>query len=243
VRLDEVCEVVASAEKKLNEAAPAGSHLPVEPVKPFPVDALEDAIRHRAGSLNAYQMSSSEFDVSFITPVQLYGARHQAEQAGLRGRTASAQDTAQVGVRPLMDFNNWDDYVSAIPPVVLVRVTPKLAEAFWTTVARGAARTQGVALPPIKHFKSGFARLQVFCGAAEVTPIHPFTLEQRLSEGDAIYEGLYVFEPDALGPQCASVRIELYSQKEPGKKDTRVVDPKIIQQVWRDFGPYRELKN
>jgi hypothetical protein len=42
--------------------------------------------------------------------------------------------------------------------------------------------------------------MHVFCGDAEVTPIHPFKLEQRVSESDAIYEGLYVFDPGALGP-------------------------------------------
>ena len=74
-----------------------------------------------------------------------------------------------------------------------------LVESFWTTVARGAAQTQGVALPPIKHVKSGFSRMRAFCGDAEVTPIHRFKLEQRVSESDAIHEGLYVFDPGALG--------------------------------------------
>ena len=105
--------------------------------------------------------------------------------------------------------------------MLLIRVTPKLVEGFWTTVARGAARTQGVALPPIKHFKSGFSRMRAFCGDAEVTPIHPFKLEQRVSETDAIYEGLYVFDPGALGPQCGTVKLVLYSEKEPEKGDTR----------------------
>ena len=102
-------------------------------------------------------------------------------------------------MRPLMDFSNWSEYVDDFPPVLLVRVTPRLVEGFWTTVARGAARTQGVALPPIKHFKSGFSRMRAFCGDAEVTPIHPFKLEQRVSESEAIYEGLYAFDPGALG--------------------------------------------
>jgi len=31
----------------------------------------------------------------------------------------------------------------------------------------------------------------------------------------------------------------LYSQKEPDKADTRVVDPKLIQQIWSDFAPFR----
>jgi S1-C subfamily serine protease len=229
VRLDDACDVVASAEKKMKDAAPPdGTHLPVEPARPFPVAALKDAVKRRAGSLNPYQMSSSDFDVAFMTPVHIYGA--QSEQD--RGRDLRRG--------PLMDFGNWSEYVADVPPVLLIRVTPKLVEGFWTTVARGAARTQGMSLPPIKHVKSSFSRMRVFCGDAEVTPIHPFTLEQRVSESDAIDEGLYVIDPGALGPQCGPVKLVLYSEKEPEKGDTRVVDSAVLQQIWQDFAPYRE---
>jgi hypothetical protein len=122
-------------------------------------------------------------------------------------------------------------------------VTPRLVEGFWTTVARGAARTQGVALPPIKRFKSGFSRLRAWCGDAEVTPIHPLRLEQRVSDTDAIHEGLYVFDPGAFGPHCGTVKLVLYSEKEPEKGDTRDVDPKVVQRIWQDFEAYRALKD
>jgi len=108
-------------------------------------------------------------------------------------------------------------------------------------MARGAARTQGVNLPPIRHVKSGFSRMRVFCGDAEVTPIHPFKLEQRVSDSTAIDEGLYAFDPGALGPQCGPVKLVLYSEKEPEKGDTRLVDPAVLQQIWQDFAPYRAL--
>jgi len=198
-------------------------------------------VQRRAGSLNPYQMSASDFDVAFITPVQTYGAEYQTEQARERERSRGLPTLGgdPAFVRPLMDFGNWSQYVADFPPVLLVRVTPKLVEGFWTTVARGAARTQGVDLPPIKHFKSGFLRMRAFCGDAEVTPIHPFKLEQRISESEAIYEGLYVFDPGALGPQCAAVKLVLYSEKEPQKGDARVVDPKVVEQIWQDFAPYR----
>lgn len=245
VRIDDVCEVVASAEKKMQNATPPGGvHLPIEPARPFPVEALKEVVQHRAGSLNPYQIPASDFDVAFITPVLIYGAKYQSEQASRRerGRGARSPEAEQTLVRPLMEFGNWSEYVEDSPPVLLVRVTPKLVEGFWTTVARGAARTQGVALPPIKHFKSGFSRMRAFCGDAEVTPIHPFKLEQRVGDGDAIYEGLYVFDPSAFGPQCGTVKLVLYSEKEPGKADTRVVDSKVIDQIWQDFAPYRDLK-
>jgi S1-C subfamily serine protease len=243
VPIDDACDVVASAEKKMKDATPPdGTHLPVEPVRPFPMNALKDAAERRAGSLSPYQVSSSDFDVAFMTPVLIYGA-HQAEQKkGLERRTGTlSPDTEPAVVRPLMDFGTWSEYVADFPPVLLIRVTPKLVESFWTTVARGAAQTQGVSLPPIKRFKSGFSRMRVFCGDAEVTPIHPFKLDQRVSEKDAIYAGLYVFDPGALGPHCGPVKLVLYSEKEPEKGDTRLVDPKVLQQIWQDFAPYREL--
>ena len=236
------CEVISAAGKRMKDATPPdGTHLPVEPVQPFPVGALKDAAQHRAGSLNPYSMAASDFDIAFITPVLTYGAQYQAEQASRRARGRAARP-AQVEpplVRPIMDFSNWSEYVAEFPPVLLVRVTPKLVEGFWTTAARAAARTQGVSLPPIKHVKSGFSRMRAFCGDTEVTPIHPFKLEQRVSDSDAIYEGLYVFDPAALGPQCGTVKLVLYSDKEPEKGDTRVVDPKVIDQIWQDFAPYR----
>jgi S1-C subfamily serine protease len=242
VRIGDVCEVVAAAEKKMNGAAPPnGSHLPVEPVVALPAETLRDAVQRRAGSLNPYQISSSEFDIAFITPVVAYGAQHPPEPAGGAERSGGtrAPSVWQNAARPLSDFSNWSEYVADVPPVLLVRVTPKQVESFWTTVARGAAMTQGMALPAIKHFKSGFSRLRAFCGAAEVTPIHPLKLERRLSENDAIYEGLYAFDPGALGPQCQSVKLVLFSEKEPEKPDPRVVDAKVIEQIWQDFAPYR----
>jgi hypothetical protein len=242
VRIDDACEVVAAAEKKLKDATPPdGTHIPVEPVRPFPISALEDAAKRRAGSLSPSQMSSSDFDIAFITPVLTYAAQHQAEQARASGRSGGARtpDLQPAVARTLMDFGTWSEYVADFPPVLLIRVTPKLVESLWTTVARGAARTQGVSVPPIKHFKSGFSRMRAFCGDAEVTPIHPFKLEQRVSESDTIEEGLYVFDPGALGPQCGTVKLVLYSDKEPDRGDTRVVDPRVLQDLWELFAPYR----
>jgi S1-C subfamily serine protease len=223
VPVENACLVVADAEKNMKESSPpAGTRLPVEPALPYPVNLLEAAAKVRAGSLNPYQMSSSDFDVAFITPVLVYGARNLAQRSRV------------------MDFSNWAEYVENFPPVLLVRATPKFVEGFWTMVARGAARMQGVSLPPIKRFKAGFLRMQVFCGEAEVTPIHPFLLEPRISDTEAIREGLYVFDPAALGPHCGTVKLVMYSEKTPEKSETRMVEPNVLQQIWQDFAPYRD---
>jgi S1-C subfamily serine protease len=242
VRVADVCDVVDAAERKMTGAsAPAGTRLPLDPATTFPRDALEAAVKGSAGKVSPYRMTSSSFDVAFITPVLTYSAAAQAERMRT-GRTDSNHmpDMDQSAVRPLMDFGVWSDYVRDYPPVLLVRVTPKLVEGFWTTVGRFAARTQGVSLPPIRHFSSGFARLRAFCGDAEVTPIHPFRLAQRISDTDAVHEGLYAFDPGALGPHCGTVRLELFSEKEPDKADSRTVPPDIVEQFWRDFAAHRD---
>ena len=216
VRIDGACDVVAAAAKKAQDApAPSAAHLPVEPLEPAPVAAFKDAVRRRAGSLKPYQMAAADFDVAFITPVLNYAAQAQSNP----------------------DFANWSEYAADIPPVLFVRVTPKKVESLWAKVARGAVYTQGVALPAITHLESSFRRLRVQCNGVDVQPIHPFKLELRVSETQAVYEGLYVFDPSALRPECGTVTLALSSEKEPQKEDVRVVDPKMLQQIWRDVNP------
>jgi hypothetical protein len=233
--------VGAAVEAMKKAVRPSDARLPIEPVKTFPTAAFKAAAARRAGSLNPLVVTGAAFEAAFITPMNTFGTEHQAELLRARNAGAGKRRFADSGPpqNPLLEFSNWSDYVWDYPPVLLIRVTPKMAENFWTTVGRVAAMTQGVALPPIKRFKSGFARLRAFCGDVEVTPIHPFKLERRVSETDAIYEGLYVYDPDALGPQCRTVTLMMYSDKDPEKADTRVVEPAVVQQVWQDFAPYR----
>ncbi|PYR17671.1 MAG: hypothetical protein DMF94_23015 [Acidobacteria bacterium] len=222
VPVADACEVVRSAEKAMQTAErPVATRLPVEPLRPFPVDALDAAGQRRQGSLSAYQLSSSDFDITFLTPVLVSGSQHSAQQANTRAGSTRAPDVQQGRQVAPTDFGGWSEYFADVPPVLVVRVTPKL--------------------PPIKHFKPGFSRLRALCGNVQVTPIHPFTLEQRVSETDAIREGLYVFDPQSLGPHCKSVKLVLYSEKEPEKQETRAVDRQLIERIWQDFAPYRAL--
>ncbi len=138
-----------------------------------------------------------------------------------------------------MDFGQWTDYVAGRLPVLLVRVTPKQVERLWLKVARGVAMTQGIALPPITQFAPGVAGVRIRCGTADVVPIDPFVIERRTSETDAVREGLLVLTPDAIGPHCGTVSIEVTSEKKPGKKEIATVDARILRQVWDDLAPWR----
>ena len=244
VSIDGVRTLVAAAEKRMSQtAAPAGTPLPVEAAPLFPDDPLKEAAQARKGRLEPYRVTAADFDVSLITPLLTYGARHQGERTVGRQRgartAAESAERLEAARRALQEFGNWWDYVRRDPPVLMIRATPKMVESLWKSILRGAVQTQGVSLPPIKRIKAGFARMQIFCGDAEVQPIHPFKIEHRIGEGDAVYEGFYIVDPATVGPQCATVKITLFSDRAPEKGDTRVVDPKILEQIWQDFAPYR----
>ncbi len=237
VPMRDVCAVVELARTKLDQMpAPEATGLPVEPVKPYPTSALEDAMARRAGNLNPYQISSDDFDISFLTPVHVYAGQQRPMGAG---RPSQPPDAGWLLARLVTDFGEWSEYVADIPPVVVIRVTPRLVESFWAKMARGAAYTQGVALPPLTRLRSGFSRMRLFCGDTEMRPIHPFVIEEEVSETETIAEGLYIFDAGALSPSCGTVRLSLHSRKNPEKVDTRVVEPRVLQQVWDDFEPYR----
>lgn len=240
VRIDDAKPALAEAEKKMQGATPpAASPLPVDPARPFPESALKSAAKARGGSGSAYLVSAADFAINIITPPMVYASMHRDEDS--RHFDYARDDRTQNGptLRPLDDFGAWNEYVSDAPPVLLIRVTPKFGENFWTTVARGAAQTQGVAIPAIKRPKAAFGSLRLTCGATDVAPIHPFRIEHRVDNGTSLDEGLYVFDPSAIAPQCGTVKLTLVSDKPGDKGDTRTIDAKIVQQVWDDFAPYR----
>jgi S1-C subfamily serine protease len=234
----DICAVLASAETKMKDAAaPDAARLPVEPSR-FADAALIEAAK-RNPSLTPYRLSSSGFEVALITPAMIYASRNESEDDRRRRqqRSAPRNPGPEPRLDPLENFSNWSSYLGDVPAVLLVRVTPRLVEGFWTKVARGAAQTHGVSIPPIKRFKPGFSHLRAFCGAVEVPPVHPFKLEQRVTETDAIYEGLYAFAPGALSSSCGTVKLTFYADKDQ-KGDTRVVDPKLLQQIDEEFASY-----
>jgi hypothetical protein len=73
--------------------------------------------------------------------------------------------------------------------------------------------------------------MRAYCGTSEVLPIQPFVIERQVAERTAIREGLYVFSLTDFGPQCSSVRFDLFSEKSPDKADPRPVDPKLFEQI------------
>ena len=214
VPIERACGAIAAAlQKTTGVTPPPATRLPLEPVaaKTRPITIVKSGAAAKSPRQTAPKISAADFDLTFLTPTL---ARDL--EADARG-----------------DFGTWTDYVRDAEPVLLVRVSPQFEESMWKMLARGAAATQGMALPPLKSFTANFLQLRAYCGDAEVTPIHPFIIEHQAAERAPVREGLYVFAIDAFGPQCASVRFSMFSEKDPKNADTKAIDPKLFEQLVR----------
>ena len=213
VPIERACGTIAAAlQKTTGVTPPPARRLPLEslPAKARPIAIIKGgATAAKAPRHTAPKISAANFDLTFLTPTL---ARDL--EADARG-----------------DFGTWTDYVRDAEQILLVRVSPQFEESVWKMLARGAAATQGMALPPLRNFTANFLQMRAYCGDTEVTPIHPFIIEHQAPERAPVREGLYVFSSDAFGPQCASVRFSMFSEKDPKNADTKAIDPKLFEQL------------
>ena len=226
IPLNNVCTVLSMAEQKMAGAIPPpATALRTEAGLPRTRIATVSDPKART-RLQPPLIPADEFDISLATPAMI-GA------------------DANIG-SPRSFFGYWTPYVLNAPQVLFVRVSPQLEESFWRLLARGAAATQGMVLPPMPSFSANFLRLRAFCGASEVTPIQRFIIETEIQgrhpnaqsprvggPGRRLREGLYVFAVTDFGEQCASVRIDLFSAKSPNKPDSRTIEAKVFDALRR----------
>lgn len=220
VPAERVCAVIATAVTKMAGATPpVATRLPLEPfaaaVQPIAITRMNKAAAAapKPAASAAPTVSAANFDIT------LWSARmvHEIDPSANSVRT---------------DFGTWSEYVRDLDDrIFLVRVSPQFEESLWKTLARGAAATQGMMLPPLKGFTSNFLQLRAYCGNTEILPIHPFVIEHEVQGRAAIREGLYAFELAAFGPNCPAIRLSIFSEKDPQRADMKVIDPKLFEQL------------
>jgi hypothetical protein len=212
VPVERVCETMTAAVTKMSGPAPDDTRLPIEPASAIAGKPAAMTTKPQpATKILPPVIKASDFDITVFTSTQAMEVA--AGPAGMR-----------------TDFGAWSQYLRDVPPVLLVRISPQFEESLWKTLARGAAYTQGVALPPLKSFTANFLRMRAYCGDTEVVPIHPFIIEHEVPDRPPIREGLYVFERSAFG-QCQTIRVSLFSEKSPESADIKEIDPKLFAQL------------
>jgi hypothetical protein len=110
-----------------------------------------------------------------------------------------------------------------------------------------ASANGGYGGPARMRFKTDFYRMKLLCGDKEIQPIQPGKIASVVNVHnpfvnvtDATYEGLYVYPYDAISSDCANISLQIFSEKEPDKPETKILDPKTVAQVVTDFEPFRK---
>jgi len=260
VRIELAESLIAEARSKMAQIQPPSpDFLPVEPTDAYPLEALKAAISVPKFDQRPYRISAGPYDVVIVTPVLSYWHRYSGsvEVAKRREKRRGPDPSVENAFQPLDDLRSWAFYAGEYRPVIQVFARPKLRETFWSAVGRGfvagAAGYSGTyaQLPPANlRYATDFYQMRLFCGPQEVPPIHParepevadFQNSQAMAR-DATFVGAYTFDADAIAPSCGTVRLQLYSEKNPAQPQTVVLSAKTVSRVWSDFVPYRQTRD
>ena len=254
VRIEEAIPLLDLARKMIaSKKEPEATLLPVEPKGDFPIDAIKESLAVVKFDSRPYLFDMGNYDVAIITPILKYQFQEADRLAAAKTkekRTKNKAQAVQGTFRPLDDLRNWAEYAGEYRPVIIVRARPKLRETFMSALGRGMARNYGVLAPATLKFKTDFYRMRLSCGDKTIEPIQPGKIAHVLNEKnafvhvtDATYEGVYSYPFDSIGPSCGKVTLELFSEKDPDKATTKVLDEKTVRRVGEDFDPYRNVRN
>lgn len=246
IRIEEAKSRMAAATK------PSADLLPNEPDDTYPLNAIKDSATKEKFKTDPYVFGIGDYDVAFVTPILRY--RHFASEVRAaqekQKRSRKSQVAAQGTFEPLDDLKGWGEYVGEYEPVLIIQASPKLKEAFWSAFGRSYAAQHGYAPGPARmHFKTDFYKMKLMCGSEEVKPLMPGKAERvidinnaALRMTDVTFDGLYMYPYDAIHPECGTVTLQLFSEKNPNEPKIKTLEPKTVMAIFNDFEPYRKQR-
>jgi S1-C subfamily serine protease len=248
VRIEEALALLEENRGKATGIPPSAALLPVEPKTPYPVEGLKAALQGEKFDPRPYYLNAGDFEVALSTPPFDYREkeedrlRAERSQKKRNRRDTSSPDAAQQDANPQDSPHDWESEIGGHPAVLGVYIAPKVREGFGSALSRSLRNGYGAAN---LKFKTDFQSMKLFCGEKEVQPIHPgripLTVNVRNASvrlEDSTYKGAYFYPPDAVNPQCGTVKIAIYSSKsaEPAIK---TLDGNTASRIWADFDPFR----
>lgn len=226
IPIDDARPIIEQARQKLSSAAtPSAELLPVEPDDFFPADVLLSLLRHHQRmNVKPYCFSAGEFRVEMLTPPLRYYFYNKDEIQAIHKKPKHSREESQQEELPERVLEEAQEY----QPTVIIRVIPK--HGFWNHEVKGSFRS-----------------MRLLCAGKEVPPIDPGRSHYELRDADehikgTTTEGFYSYQPDAISPNCASVKLEIFSENAPSTPITRSIDSATVGRIWADMEPYREAK-
>jgi len=248
VRIEEAVTLLAENRGKAAGTPPAAALLPTEPLTAYPVEGLKAALQGEKFDARPYYFFAGDFEVALSTPPFDYREKEEdrlrAERAQKKRnrKDANNADAAQQNADREDAPRDWETEAGGNRAVLGIYVMPKVKEGFGSAFSRSLRNGYGAAN---LKFKTDFQSMKLFCGEKEVQPIHPgripLTFNVRNASvklEDSTYKGAYFYPPDAVNPQCGTVKIAIYSSKS-GEPVVKTLDGNTAGRIWTDFEAYR----
>lgn len=224
----------------LGAAAPSDSLLPVLPADPFPKAPI-DAVSAVANlNLQVYRTGAGSFRLLVMTPQIMAWRQVQADKALADRKQHDPQKAAQWRrIDPIEGWRDWRDYLDDRRAVVVVNVMP-----------------DGAAFPfydadKLQSFDGGnFKSMVITRDGVPIVPVEKVRIpavlnvdEMRASGRQVPMQGIYVyrirdFAPRAVGT-TANYAVRIVDAAQPDKPVIIPLQPALIEQLWKDFTPYR----
>jgi S1-C subfamily serine protease len=248
VRIEEALALLEENRGKATGTPPPATLLPVEPLTPYPVEGLKAALQGEKFDPRPYYLYAGDFEVALSTPPFDYREKEEARlraertQKKRNRRDTNSPDAAQQDANREDSPRDWESETGGNRAVFGIYVVPKVKEGFGSAFSRSLRNGYGAAN---LKFKTDFQSMKLFCGEREVQPIYPgripLTVNVRNASvklEDSTYKGAYFYPPDAVNPQCGTVKIAIYSSKS-GDPVVKTLDGKTADRIWADFAAFR----
>ena len=243
--------LLAKARQMIKEATafPSAEMLPTEPRDSYPAEDLKVDLKNFRPK--AYEADFGEYQLMMITPVLKHYIIEKNRIAFERQQKKTEKDgimTSPVMSNSFYELRNWGDYVNQMRPVVHLLVVPEVSATGKSTFLSLLMLGSGLmVLPPDFKFKADFEEMALTCDGKLVTPIQRGKIEFIKSltsylkmKQRAAYAGVYTYSAESFAPdKCKQMSLQIVSQQSPATPEIKVVNPKMVQQVWSDFEPYR----
>jgi hypothetical protein len=248
VRIEEALALLEENRGKATGTPPPATLLPVEPLTPYPVEGLNAALKGEKFDPRPYYLNAGDFEVALSTPPFDYREkeedrlRAERTQKKRNRRDTNSPDATQQDANREDSPRDWESEAGGHRAVLGIYAVPKVREGFGSAFSRSLRNGYGAAN---LKFKTDFRSMKLFCGEKEIQPIHPgripLTVNVRNASvklEDSTYKGVYFYPPDAVNPQCSTVKIAIYSSKteEPVVK---TLDGNTAARIWADFDAFR----
>ena len=259
IRVQDSEALLAKARQIIKEATalPSAEMLPTEPAGSYPVEVLKNAVDVKTFKPKAYEKDFGQYQLTVITPVlkQYLNERNRIAFEKQKKKIEKGETlTTAVMANSFYELRNWADYVNEMRPVVHLLVVPEVGatgkSTFLSLLVLGAGLMSAgpMILPPDFKFKADFEEMSLTCDGKPVTPIQRGKIEFSKSltsylkiKQRSAYAGVYTYSADTFAPdKCKQMSLQVVSEQNPTTPEIRVVDPKMVQQVWSDFEPSRQ---